>query len=77
LTTILAIPDDRQETPEKTIIHFEESPSGQPQASRSWFYPGNNFGEELVYPKTCVKQLAKQAGRPLHPMSDEQTSNAT
>jgi hypothetical protein len=30
VTTILAIPDCRQNTPQKTIINFEESPSGQP-----------------------------------------------
>ena len=28
LTAILAIPDYRQETPEKTIVDFAESPSG-------------------------------------------------
>ncbi len=63
VTTILAIPDYRQKTPEKTIINFEETPSGQPEAVRSWFYPGKNYGDELVYPKTRAMQLAKQAGR--------------
>jgi hypothetical protein len=76
VTTILAIPDYRQNTPETTIVNFEERPSGQPEAIRSWFYPGNNFGEEFVYPKTRAKQLAKQAGRPVLSMPDEQASNA-
>jgi hypothetical protein len=76
VTTILAIPDYRQKTPEKTIINFEERPSGQPEAIQSWFYPGNNFGEEFVYPKTRAKQLAKQTGRPVLSMPDEQASNA-
>jgi hypothetical protein len=74
LTAILAIPDYRQETPEKTIVDFAESPSGQPQAIQSWFYPGSNLGEEFVYPKTRAKQLAKQAGRPVLSMPDEQAS---
>jgi hypothetical protein len=76
VTTILAVPDYRQDTPGKTIVNFEERPSGQPEAIRSWFYPGNNFGEEFVYPKTRAKQLAKQAGRPVLSMADEQVSNA-
>jgi hypothetical protein len=63
VTTILAIPDYRQNTPEKTIVNFEDRPSGQPEAIRSWFYSGNNFGEEFVYAKkTCARRLAKQAG---------------
>jgi hypothetical protein len=76
ITTILAVPDYREKTPEETIINFEERPSGQPEAIQSWFYPGNNFGEEFVYPKTRAKQLAKQTGRPVLSMPDEQASNA-
>jgi len=52
VTTILAIPDYRRDTPEKTIINFEERPSGQPEAIQSWFYPGSSLGLEFVYPKT-------------------------
>jgi hypothetical protein len=76
VTTILAIPDYGQNTPEQTVINFEERPPGQPEAIRSWFYPGNNVGEEFVYPKTRAKQLAKQAGRPVLSMPDEQSSDA-
>ena len=76
LTMILAIPDYGQNTPEQTVINFEERPSGQPEAIRSWFYPGNSVGEEFVYPKTRAKRLAKQAGRPVLSMPDEQSSDA-
>lgn len=51
VTTVLAIPDYRQKTPEKPIINFGERQSGQPEAIQSWFYPGNDYGEEFVYPK--------------------------
>src|SRR6266478_1924942 len=51
LTTILAIPAYRITTPDKTIVQFEERPSGSPAAIHSWFYPGDNTGWELVYPK--------------------------
>jgi hypothetical protein len=76
ITTILAVPDYVQKTPDKSIINFAERPSGQPEAIQSWFYPGNNFGEEFVYPKTRAKQLATQTGRPVLSMPDEQASNA-
>lgn len=77
ITTILAVPDYVQKTPEKTIINFAERPSGQPEAIQSWFYPGNNFGEEFVYPKTRARQLAKQTGRPVLSMPDDQAADAT
>src|SRR5216684_917645 len=51
VTTTMAIPDYREDTPEKTIIQFEERPSGSPEAIHSWFYPGDNTGWEFVYPK--------------------------
>src|SRR6185436_866632 len=40
VTTILAIPDYREETPDKPIVQFEERQSGSPEAIHSWFYPG-------------------------------------
>ena len=50
VTTVQGIPDVRTETPDKTILQLEERPSGQPQALKAWFYPGDNFGVEFVYP---------------------------
>ncbi|MGA8440464.1 MAG: hypothetical protein WB762_01130 [Candidatus Sulfotelmatobacter sp.] len=77
VTTILAIPDYRLQPQGRTVIHFEERPSDQPEAIHSWFYPGDNFGQEFVYPKTRATQLAKQTSRPVLSMPDEQASNAT
>src|SRR6266851_2954375 len=51
VTTIMAIPDYREDTPDKTIIQFEERPSGSPEAIHSWFYPGDNTGWQFVYPQ--------------------------
>jgi hypothetical protein len=50
ITTINGISDERTETPDKTILQLEERPSGQPEALKAWFYPGDNFGVEFVYP---------------------------
>jgi len=50
ITTVQGIPDVRTETPDKAILQLEERPSGQPEALKAWFYPGDNFGVGFVYP---------------------------
>jgi hypothetical protein len=58
-TTILAIPNLRLTPKDKTVMPFEERPGGSPEALRAWFYPGDNFGQEFVYPKVRAAQLAE------------------
>lgn len=70
ITTILAIPDYRLRPTGKTVVHFEERPSDAPEAIHSWFYPGDNYGEEFVYPKPRATQLAKQTNRPVLSMPE-------
>jgi hypothetical protein len=50
ITTVQGIPGLRTETPDKAILQLEERPSGQPEALKAWFYPGDNSGVEFVYP---------------------------
>lgn len=57
--TILAIPNYRLKATDKTVVTFRERPAGQPEALRAWFYPGNNSGQEFVYPKAQAVELAK------------------
>ena len=57
--TILAIPNYRLKATDKTVITFRERPAGDPEALRAWFYPGRNWGEEFVYPRTKAVELAK------------------
>jgi hypothetical protein len=57
--TILAIPNYRLKPTDKTVITFRERPAGEPEALRAWFYPGRNWGEEFVYPKSKAVVLAK------------------
>jgi hypothetical protein len=52
ITTLLAVPDYRLNTPDKTIVQFEERKAGSPEAIKSWFYPGDNAGWHFVYPKS-------------------------
>jgi len=57
--TILAIPDYRLRPTGKTVIMFEEREAGAPQAIRAWFYPGENYGAEFVYPQPRAAALAQ------------------
>lgn len=63
--TILAIPNYRLRTTDKTVVTFRERPAGQPEALRAWFYPGRNWGEEFVYPKAKAVALAKATNTPV------------
>src|SRR5437764_3517943 len=63
--TILAIPNYRLKTTDKTVMTFRERPAAQPEALRAWFYPGKNWGEEFVYPKAKAIALAKATKTPV------------
>lgn len=56
--TILAIPNWRLKPTGDTAFGYWETPAGVPPALRSWFYPGDNFGQEFAYPKVIAERLA-------------------
>lgn len=64
LATILAVPAYRPEPADKTLVTFEERPSGTPEAVHKWFYPGENYGVEFVY-KKAEQQYAAKAEPPV------------
>jgi hypothetical protein len=66
--TFLAVPDQRLQPADKTIITFNETPSGSPEAVRAWFYPGDSYGHQFVYPKPKAVQLAKANNTPVPSM---------
>src|ERR1700732_1959536 len=63
ITTVLAIPNQRLEPSGKTILTYDERPADQPMALAAWFYPGDNFGQEFVYPKSEAEQLSRLNNR--------------
>jgi hypothetical protein len=71
LGTFLAVPDYRLRTPGKPIIDFTERAEGSPEAVKAWFYPGDNYGHEFVYPKTEATKLAKANNEPVASMTDQ------
>jgi LPXTG-motif cell wall-anchored protein len=59
LTTVLAIPNYRLQPTGDTKFTFWESAPNEPKPLRSWFYPGDSFGQEFVYPKDRAVQIAQ------------------
>jgi hypothetical protein len=73
--TILAIPDYRLTPTGKTVIKFEERKSDTPEAIRAWFYPGNRYGFEFVYPQARATQLAAAYHQPVMSMPNEMSKH--
>jgi hypothetical protein len=76
ITTVLAIPNYRLKPTEETVIKFHERPGDSPEALRAWFYPGDNFGQEFVYPKGRAIQLA-QASNEIVPAETVEPTEST
>src|SRR5271154_5747909 len=73
----LAIPDERLRPAGRPIITFDETPAGSPQAVRAWFYPGENYGHQFVYPKPKAVALAKANNTPVPSMPATFAANTT
>jgi hypothetical protein len=73
--TVLAIPNFRLKATDKTVMTFAERAAGEPQAIRAWFYPGERWGQEFVYPKTKAVEIAKVAQLPVAYIPDEVAVN--
>jgi hypothetical protein len=65
ITTLMAVSNQRLEPVKDPYIMFAERPAGMPQAIKAWFYPGQRFGEEFVYPRKQAEALAKANHEPV------------
>lgn len=59
VTTVQTIATQRQQTTDDTEVTLTEPQSGNPAVLVKWFYPGEDIGNEFVYPKQEEKQLAQ------------------
>ena len=71
LATVLAVPNQRMEPSGDTQLGWYETPAGEPPALRSWFYPGDTFGQQFVYPKEQARQIAGRSKRHVPTMDDD------
>jgi LPXTG-motif cell wall-anchored protein len=58
VATILAINNYRLHATDNTSVKFAERSGDSPEALKAWFYPGDNFGQEFVYPRQRAAELA-------------------
>lgn len=73
--TILAVPDYRLGPTGKTVVNFEERAANNPEAVKAWFYPGDNYGYEFVYPNSRALELAKRTNQNVLSMPSEMAAN--
>ena len=75
-TTLLTIPSERFQPTSKPVVLFKETAAGQPQAVKAWFYPGDTYGEEFVYPKDQAMRIAKATHEPVLSMAANTKSDS-
>jgi hyperosmotically inducible protein len=63
IATVLAVPNKRMQPTGDTELSFYETPAGEPVALRAWFYPGDTFGQEFVYPESQAKRISGKTNR--------------
>jgi len=56
--TILAIPAERTQPADETVITFREAPANSAPAVQYWYYPGERTGQEFAYPKKQAVEIA-------------------
>ena len=71
--TILAIPAERNEPADETVITFNESPANTAPAIRYWYYPGDKRGQEFAYPKSQAATIANAAHTSVLAVNSEAT----
>jgi hypothetical protein len=71
LTTLLTIPDEQEEPKSDPVVMFQETPAGTAAAIRSWFYPGDRYGLEFIYPREQAEKIARGANTPVLAYTDD------
>jgi len=77
IATVLAINDWRLRPTGQTVVKFAERSGDNPEALKAWFYPGDNFGQEFVYPKHRAIELAMAAKEPVPALVEETPADLT
>jgi LPXTG-motif cell wall-anchored protein len=73
IATVLAINNYRLKPTGDTVVKFAERSGDNPEALKGWFYPGDNFGQEFVYPKQRAIELALLAKEPVPALAADNT----
>jgi hypothetical protein len=68
--TVIAIPDYRLSATSKTVVTFGEQQPGEAIPIKSWFYPGDNYGQRFVYSKSEAQKIATTYKEPVPNLDD-------
>jgi hypothetical protein len=60
ITTVMAIPAKRQDPKGDVAITLQRTAAKAPPALKSWFYPGDLRGHELIYSEKQARVLAEE-----------------
>jgi LPXTG-motif cell wall-anchored protein len=77
IATVLAINNYRLKPSGDTVVKFAERAGDNPEALKAWFYPGDNFGQEFVYPKHRATELAVIVKEPIPALVDDTDIKST
>jgi LPXTG-motif cell wall-anchored protein len=77
IATVLAINNYRLKPSGDTVVKFAERAGDNPEALKAWFYPGDNFGQEFVYPKHRATELAAIVKEPIPALVDDTDIKST
>ena len=58
LAMLLTIPNQLRNIPKDPVVMFSETAQGEPDAVRSWNYPGERIGYEFIYPRAQALVIA-------------------
>ena len=72
--TILAIPAQRNQPADETVITFRESPANAAPAIQYWYYPGETMGQEFAYPKKQAMEIANATHKSVLSVDTDDTS---
>jgi hypothetical protein len=75
--TLITIQNFRYHPTDQVVMTFAERQAGAPPAIRTWFFPGEKFGREFVYPKARALELAQQTNETVLAMPVDLAANIT
>jgi len=65
LAMLLTMQNQLRDIPKDSVVMFNETAQGQPEAIRSWNYPGERIGYEFIYPRAQALVIAHRTHAPV------------
>lgn len=75
ISTVITISNQRLQVTGDTEFAWYETPAGVPPALRAWFFPGDSFGHEFVYPEGRAATLARDVDRDVLSAPDDEVED--